>query len=199
MELLTIIIIITFLLIILNILKERFYNPEEIMVRKNKNSYETAYELGLNYLNIMNQRDYYNLEHPAVMFDIDDTLINIKGNPIKPMIKLLNKCISEKLMIIIITARSSIFYNETIDELMKNKIKYAYLFMRERNDNIQNFKENIKKNLAQNKDINIIMSIGDNWIDVNGDYSGYWIKLPNNTDPRLYHLNSEGLPELINV
>ena len=199
MDILKILLLIILVLIISNILKERFYNPEENMVRKTKSSYETAYELGVNYLNIMNERDYYNLKYPAVMFDIDDTLISINGDPIKPIIRLLNKCIAEKLMIIIITARSSIFYNETVDELLSNKIKYNYLFMRGPNDNIQTFKSNIKKNLANSKDINIIMSIGDNWIDVNGEYSGYWIKLPNDNDSSLYHLNNDGLPELINI
>ena len=37
-----------------------------------------------------------------------------------------------------------------------------------------------------------IMSIGDNIIDVVGDYSGYAIKLPNTSDPRLFHKNTLG-------
>jgi len=204
MNYLTIIIIIIILLIILTILKEKFKSSEdskdsEDMVRKNISNYQVAYDLGINYLNTMNKRDYYNLKHPAVMFDIDDTLIDYSGAPIKPMIKLLNKCLSEELMVIIITARSSIFYDHTVNELIKNKIKWTYLYMRNANDSITTFKSNIKKNLAQNEDINIIMSIGDNMIDIDGEYSGYWIKLPNNTDPNLYHLNSNGKPELINV
>jgi predicted secreted acid phosphatase len=201
MDFLTIIILIIILLIISTFLKEKFYynETEDNMVRKNVNIYQVAYDLGINYLNTMNKRDYYNLKHPAVMFDIDDTLIDYSGSPIKPIIKLLNKCLSEELMVIIITARSSIFYDHTVNELIKNKIKWTYLYMRNANDSINTFKSNIKKNLAQNEDINIIMSIGDNIIDIDGEYSGYWIKLPNNNDPNLYHLNSNGKPELINV
>jgi predicted secreted acid phosphatase len=207
MNFLLIIILLIILLIILTILKEKFNNysyseysedSEELMVRKNKDAYQTAYELGINYLNIMNERDYYNLKHPAVMFDIDDTLIEFSGKPIKPIIKLLNKCISEGLLVIIITARSSIFYNETVHELVNNKIRWSYLFMRNANDSINTFKSIIKKKLAENENINIIMSVGDNVIDIDGDYSGYWIKLPNHNDSNLYHLNSEGKPELIN-
>jgi hypothetical protein len=193
------IILIIILLIILNVLKERFINntnsPE--MVKKNIN--QTAYELGINYLNIMNNRDYYNLKYPAVMFDIDDTLIFSNGKPNKPIINLLNKCRSEGLIIVIITARSNLFYDETVDELIRNKIKWSYLFMKEAKDNIHTFKSKIKKTLAELSDINIIMSIGDNIVDIEGDYSGYWIKLPNESDLNLYHLNSEGKPELINI
>jgi hypothetical protein len=190
------IILIIILLIILNVLKERFYNDFD-MTKKDIN--QTAYDLGINYLNIMNERDYYNLNYPAVMFDIDDTLIFHNGKPNKPIIKLLNKCISEGLIIVIITARLSIFYNETVDELIKNKIKWTYLFMREARDDIHVFKSKIKKTLAERNDVTIIMSIGDNIVDIEGDYSGYWIKLPNDSDLNLYHLNCEGKTELINV
>jgi predicted secreted acid phosphatase len=164
-----------------------------------KDVYLTAYDLGENYLNIMKENNYFSLKYPAVMFDIDDTLIFSNGKPNKPIINLLNKCRSEGLIIVIITARSNLFYDETVDELIRNKIKWSYLFMKEAKDNIHTFKSKIKKTLAELSDINIIMSIGDNIIDIEGDYSGYWIKLPNESDLNLYHLNSEGKPELINI
>jgi len=193
------IILIIILLIILNLLKERFSNNTNTISMVKKNINQTAYDLGINYLNIMNERDYYNLKYPAVMFDIDDTLIFSNRKPNKPIINLLNKCRSEGLIIVIITARSNLFYDETVDELIRNKIKWSYLFMKEAKDNIHTFKSKIKKTLAELSDINIIMSIGDNIIDIEGDYSGYWIKLPNESDLNLYHLNSEGKPELINI
>ena len=34
-------------------------------------------------------------------------------------------------------------------------------------------------------------------VDINGNFSGYWIKLPNRQDPNLYHLNERGLSEQI--
>ena len=65
------------------------------------------------------------------------------------------------------------------------------------NDNINTFKSKVKKKLAEIHNIHIIMSVGDNIVDVDGDYSGYWIKLPNHSDSNLYHLNTQGKPELI--
>jgi hypothetical protein len=41
------------------------------------------------------------------------------------------------------------------------------------------------------------MSIGDNEIDILGDYSGYAIKLPNVNDPRLFHKDSYG--NMVNI
>ena len=41
------------------------------------------------------------------------------------------------------------------------------------------------------------MSVGDNIIDIDGNYSGYFIKLPNDKDPNLYHLNSNGVTEIV--
>jgi hypothetical protein len=41
------------------------------------------------------------------------------------------------------------------------------------------------------------MSVGDQDVDIMGDYSGYSIKLPNKNDPKLYHINMYG--ELENI
>jgi predicted HAD superfamily phosphohydrolase YqeG len=161
--------------------------------------YLTAYDLGENYLNIMKKNNYFSLKYPAVMFDIDDTLINYKGKPIKPIIKLLNKCIKEELIVVIITARLNIYTTETIKQLQDEGIKYAFLYLRSQNDDINTFKGNIKRKLAEENDIVTIMSIGDNIVDVEGESSGYFIKLPNNVDPNLYHLNTNGILEIINV
>jgi hypothetical protein len=40
--------------------------------------------------------------------------------------------------------------------------------------------------------ITTVMSIGDNTVDIIGPYSGYCIKLPNTSDPRLFHINTYG-------
>ena len=115
------------------------------------------------------------------------------------MIKLLNKCISEGILVIIITARSNVYYNETVNQLASFNIKYGVLYLRDDSlDDINTFKSNIKEVLSKNSNINTIMSIGDNIVDINGDFSGYWIKLPNRQDPNLYHLNEKGLTEKIN-
>jgi hydroxymethylpyrimidine pyrophosphatase-like HAD family hydrolase len=138
--------------------------------------------------------------NPSVMFDIDDTLIDsITKKKIEPMIKLLNKCIKEDYSIIIITARDVQYTKQTKAELEKNGIKYNLLFLRDPSrDYFHTFKSNIKKLLSE-KDIDIVMSIGDQMHDVSGEYSGYYIKLPDHVDDLLFHLNADGNPEEIKL
>jgi hypothetical protein len=164
-----------------------------------KNVYNTAFQLGENYLNIMKENKYFNLKYPAVMFDIDDTLIaQPSGKPIKPIIKLLNKALRDNLIVLLITARDSDYLSETIEDLRKHNIKYGFLYLRkDGTDDIRTFKSSIKKKLAEENDIITLMSVGDNSIDVDGEYSGYYIKLPNHNDPNLYHLNSQGISEIV--
>jgi len=189
---------------------------------KTKNVYQIAYELGINFLNNIGIDDNY-----AVMFDIDDTLIFSKnGKPIKPIIKLLKECNKIGINVLIITARDSVYTQETVDELMengiypnpnnpefsniynyvtlpKNALFYDFIYLRHspKEDN-ELFKSVVKEKLFKNG-IYTVMSIGDNEIDVIGDYSGYAIKLPNvrkddsRYDPRLFHKDSSG--RMVNV
>ena len=198
MNKLIIIIIILLVLVFVSVLILSRQSFGSISISMKNNVYNTAYELGINYLKIMKQHKFYNLERPAVMFDIDGTVIDYSGKPIKPIIDLLNKCIEMNLIVIIITARESKYTQETIKELSKNKIKYDMLYLRKPEDNVNVFKSNIKKYLKEVDNITTIMSIGDNIIDVDGEYSGYFIKLPNEHDKRLFHLNSDKKIELIN-
>jgi predicted secreted acid phosphatase len=159
--------------------------------------YNIAYDLGINYINLIKG---FNLGTPAVMFDIDDTLLYVNDDnslsPIRPMIKLLNYCRKNKFKILIITARDSRIYKETEAELKKHHINYDYLYLRESpKDDYQLFKSDIKKKFMDLYNLNIVMSIGDNQIDILGPYSGYAIKLPNKTDPRLFHVNSRNVLE----
>ena len=193
-----IIIVIVISIIIVLIYYYNNYNSSTFHMGSQK-IYNTAYELGNNFLNKMKEIHYYDMKYPAVMFDIDDTLLDTSGKQIKPIIKLLKKCIHEGILVIIITARSQEYYNYTVDQLLANKIPYNYLFLKnDKTDDINTFKSTIKQSLAQTNDVNTIMSIGDNIIDIDGNYSGYWIKLPNHQDLNLYHLNSNGVPERIN-
>jgi len=45
-------------------------------------------------------------------------------------------------------------------------------------DNYFMFKSDIKKFYLMNENINVILSVGDNEMDVVGPYSGFYIKLP---------------------
>ena len=136
-------------------------------------------------------------KNPAVMFDIDDTLLltgegtkKIPFKPIKPIINLLYECINRNILVLIITARSSIYREHTVKDLAKYKIPYSFLYLRQSpDDNHELFKSNVKQNLYEKYAITTIMSIGDNIIDTIGNFSGYCLKLPNKTDPNLYCSN----------
>jgi len=125
------------------------------------------------------------------MFDIDDTLLYVNNDlsltPIIPIIDLLNYCITQDILIIIITARESSYRLQTIKQLGKYGINYSYLYLRKSpEDDNDHFKSRIKETLYKTYKIPIVMSVGDNIIDIVGNYSGYSIKLPNKTDPRLF-------------
>jgi len=178
---------------------------------KSNNVYNVAYELGKHYLDNIEPVPNF-----AVMFDIDDTLLSVNEyKPIKPIIKLIKECNKKGILVLIITARDSKYTNDTIEDLAdigiyprygnnfqqikkgKGCVYYDYLYLRNspRDDHLY-FKSDVKQKLAK-EGIYTIMSIGDNEIDVIGDYSGYFIKLPNVHDNRLFHKDEYG--NLVNV
>jgi predicted secreted acid phosphatase len=187
-----ILILFIILLLLLNLEKINFkdneINLEETMI-PNLKLYKAAYNLGYDYIN-----DLIISKKNAVMFDIDDTLLYVRENtnqltltPIKPMIELLNYCIVKGLTVVIITARDSIYQKQTINDLNQNHINYSFLYLRKNGeDNINTFKQSVKEYLHKNYGLKIIMSVGDQIIDVAGPYSGYGIKLPRKGEPKLY-------------
>jgi predicted secreted acid phosphatase len=174
------------------------------MFLRPQNVYNLAHDLGRHYLDNLQLYPNY-----AVMFDIDDTLINTKNyQGINPIIKLMKYCNKKNIIVLIITARDNLYKKETIQELTfyniyskydnfyekpKNSIFYDFIYLRNSpRDNHNLFKSDIKEELAKKHNIITIMSIGDNEVDVNGKYSGYSIKLPNKQDPRLFHKDTYG-------
>ena len=163
------------------------------------NKYNLAYQMGIRFLD---NSVYY--KNPAVMFDIDDTLLltgeGTKHNPlkpIKPIINLLYECINRDILVLIITARDSRYREHTINDLAKYKIPYSFLYLRQSpTDDHELFKSNVKQNLYERYAITTIMSVGDNIIDTIGNFSGYSLKLPNKTDPNLYHSNCKKLEKI---
>jgi predicted secreted acid phosphatase len=179
------------------------------MVKPDKNVYNVSYILGLNFLKNITPNPNY-----AVMFDIDDTLLeSITYKPIKPIIKLIKECNKKGIKVLIITARDSKYTFETIEDLVDIDVYpnpdvpdfknlnisvpngapyYDFIYLRENpKDNNDQFKSKVKEKLAKNG-LYTVMSIGDNEVDVLGDYSGYAIKLPNKLDPRLFHKDASG-------
>jgi predicted secreted acid phosphatase len=181
-KIILIIILVIFLIILHVNQKEKFMK---------RDIYSIAYNIGIDYLN--------SIVVPykgAVMFDIDDTLLEVRNHKqnkitfraIKPMINLLNECINNGLLVIIITARDNEGKQQTINDLAKYKINYSALYCRHSpKQNYENFKSDIKEHLFKDFDIKILLSVGDNWIDIVGNYSGFCIKLPNKSDPSLYY------------
>jgi predicted secreted acid phosphatase len=161
------------------------------------NVYDIAYNLGKEYIDSF---PLNTVSNPAIMFDIDDTLLYVNDfngfhiglEPIKPMIKLLNYAIKKGINIIIITARDSVSRHSTEEDLNNNGIVYNELYLRKNpKDNYELFKNDIKKKYTS-MGYTIIMSVGDNNIDIIGDYSGYGLKLPNKTDSRLFEKKLDG-------
>ena len=97
----------------------------------------------------------------AVMFDIDDTLIWINGQPNKPIIELLHKMKRLGYKIVIITARPGIqmAINFTQKQLANHGIVYDYLGFTSAQT-----KTFMKKRLGYN----FVLSVGDmptDWTD----------------------------------
>jgi len=183
-------ILILFLILIILQIKEK--KKEKLEDMPNIKAYKMANKLGIGYINNFNLP----IKGTAVMFDIDDTLLYVNGNnliPIKPMINLLNYCIEKGLLIIIITARDNKYQKETINDLNHFGINYSFLYLRQTpQDNHELFKSNIKEQLIKNHGIHILMSVGDNTIDIIGPYSGYGLKLPNKSNKNLYETSLDG-------
>ena len=181
-------ILILFILILLYIIRKE--NSKEDM--QNLKAYTKANKLGKKYIKSIKKLP----NKAAVMFDIDDTLLYVNSEnliPIKSLINLLNFCIDKELLIVIITARDNKYRQETINDLNKNNINYSILYCRNNpQDNYELFKSDVKKKLKIDNNIEIIMSVGDQLIDVLGEYSGYGLKLPNKSDPKLYETSLDG-------
>jgi predicted secreted acid phosphatase len=152
-------------------------------------SYKKASTLAKKYIKSIDLPD-----KAAIMFDIDDTLLYVNEKtdkliPIKPIIDLLNYCINQDILVLIVTARDSKYRKQTVKDLNDNGIRYSYLYLRESpKDDHEYFKSYVKEQMYKKHNIITVVSIGDQPIDVIGDYSGYGLKLPSKTDPSLYEV-----------
>lgn len=100
----------------------------------------------------------------AVMFDIDDTLINSKTNkPIKHVVELLNTCKQLGYKIVIITARTGDSYTQeyTEKQLAENYITYNFLGYCD-----PQTKSYVKQQLMKNEGWHFVLSVGDMWTDL---------------------------------
>ena len=94
------------------------------------------------------------------------------------MINLLKEFKANKYVIFIITARDFHGTNQTMDQLRQYNIPYDFLYMRTPKSSMH-FKSDLKKMLTD-KGYQFVASVGDQPIDVEGDYSGLKLKLKSN-------------------
>ena len=140
--------------------------------------YENSYIIGKKYIDSVKL-----IGNQAVMFDIDDTLLKVCKNgtlkKIQPVIDLLKYCGDSGFLVYKITARPNLpgVLESTIKELKYHGIPYSGLFLRDPRDESIYYKSNIK-GLLKKENINFIMSVGDNDMDIIGNFSGFCIKLP---------------------
>lgn len=129
-----------------------------------------------------------NIKNPAIIFDIDDTLICATNNGyglfigdcIEPIVDLYNTAKKIGVRPIIITARGGVDFvvKETMDLLNKCKIKgfYSIYFRPVYAEDPYFYKTSARKH-ANDSGFNIVMSVGDQEWDV-GDFGGIPVKLP---------------------
>lgn len=110
----------------------------------------------------------------TVVFDIDDTLINTKGEIIKPIVDFYNVVKNMGIEPMIVTARrftkNGLKYTQRqLKEYGITNYKFLYLMPMETND-VWEYKKQARKDIMNNG-YNIEMSLGDKPWDI-GDYGG---------------------------
>lgn len=135
---------------------------------------ESVKWMGINYLRTFRYRHF----NDAVMFDIDNTLLDREtGEPIQPMIDLLNEAKNIGYKIVILTARPDDYENQvyTSNQLKNLGITYNTLGY------CPAEKKSQTKQYLRNR---FVLSVGDYWTDLTDSMA--WIKLPDEHNPNIY-------------
>lgn len=119
--------------------------------------------------------------NPAIVFDIDDTLITSGGRCIQQTIDFYNYVKSRGIKTVIITNRGGtkdvIKYTiKQLDDCGVGRAEYMYFRLPDK-DNPYRYKEKSRKNAHEEMGLNIIMSLGDMPWDI-GNYGGYGFIVP---------------------
>lgn len=141
----------------------------------------------------------------AVIFDVDETALNnyglakmmdfgyvydlnkkwneeLKATAFKPVKDLYDYLLNKGFKIVFLTGRNSNEYDVTYKNLIKEGYtEFDTLITQSKEDQklkSQEFKTKIRTELT-NKGYQIVGTVGDQWTDLNGPYSGIQIKLPN--------------------
>lgn len=202
MKNLIIILLILIILIIINRINKREHMTNKIIIDPHTyyeqwphsgyyvKDLESAYEEFLKYISSL-YKD--NLVNPAIIIDIDDTIlftdplntvgidkVNLPPNPYIWLIPFI--CRDYNVKIIILTARNERWLQNTKKNLDLHGIPYDKIIMNKTKSSL--FKIEKRKQL-RNK-YTIISEIGDQWPDVSETNDSLAIKLPSYNDLRLY-------------
>ena len=128
------------------------------------------------YLRSIITDDSKNIKHPAVVFDIDATLLfNTQNNQCEgvqhcPMVALYNLCLKNNIAIFLITARTIGGRSFTEKQLECLKLRnYKRLFLRPPSyrswEDIAAYKSHAR-DIIRNHGYNILLNAGDQWSDL---------------------------------
>ena len=119
-------------------------------------------------------------EKPAIIFDIDNTLLDSNFNMIKPVVILYNYAEMLGIFPVIVTSRESTeqVIQKTSEQLRDIGIVKKFIYFRKpyRTD-IWSFKRASRKNVEEHG-YKIVMSVGDSMCDITNGYVGLGIKIP---------------------
>ena len=123
---------------------------------------------------LANRNDY------AVVFDIDDTLISVRGFGITPMVDLYRYAHELGFFVVIVTARASGpgSHEYTLRQLTEYDIPHPHLiYLRPPHDDPEHFKTGARLHIQNHHQKQVIISLGDSKCDV-GDFGGIGFLLP---------------------
>ena len=119
--------------------------------------------------------------NPAIVFDIDGTILSHTHQPIEPILRIYHYAISQGITPFIVTSRLGIPVNVTYTNSVLQSIgiymlggayyRPEYVF-----DQFY-YKLKARENIEKNLGYNVVMSIGDNWWDI-GEYGGQGVIVP---------------------
>lgn len=169
----------------------------------------------INFSNTLIDKYYDTDDVYAIVFDIDDTIIETSVNKVtrveitetlpmmhnvyKKFLTTLNYKGKHMFKVFFVTARSESYRDQTIETLRNHDFsEYEYLYMRppildkrnlDETDCVCYFKERARMDIETAKGYKILLSIGDQYTDFIGGYFIYSWKLPQNYDGSCLHVD----------
>jgi hypothetical protein len=120
-------------------------------------------------------------ENPAIVFDIDETLIDLLTNPIQPICVIYHYARLLGISVMIVTARNNVPLHIDMVKVHLARIGITEVekwYFRDHLDHqYASYKEQARCDITNNG-YNIVMSVGDRDWDITGQYVGVGVKIP---------------------